>query len=132
VDEVGGFDESLRATEDRDLWLRIALRYEVALVPTLIAYYRTSPSSMSTDPGRMLKAQLRFVEKHYGAPGCGRLARQIALARIYKQHAEALGSRGQLGAALWSSLRSIALYPFDVSNVRIGGSLLLRFAGLNR
>jgi glycosyltransferase involved in cell wall biosynthesis len=132
VDEVGGFDESLRATEDRDLWLRIALRYEVALVPTLIAYYRTSPSSMSTDPGRMLKAQLRFVEKHYGEPGCGRLARQIALARIYKQHAEALGSRGQLGAALWSSLRSIALYPFDVSNVRIGGSLLLRYAGLNR
>jgi hypothetical protein len=50
----------------------------------------------------MLKAQLRFVEKHYGEPGCGRLARQIALARIYKQHAEALGSRGQLGAALWS------------------------------
>jgi hypothetical protein len=80
----------------------------------------------------MLKAQLRFVEKHYGEPGCGMLARQIALARIYKQHAEALGNRGQLGAALRSSLRSIALYPFDINNVRIAGSLLLRCVGLNR
>lgn len=132
VDEVGPFDETLRATEDRDLWLRIALRYEVALAPTVIAYYRTSPNSMSTDPSRMLKAQLQFVEKHYGSPGCGRLARRIALARIYKQQAEALGARQRPWAALASSLRSLALYPLDTRNARTAGSLLLRCAGLGR
>jgi glycosyltransferase involved in cell wall biosynthesis len=130
VDEVGGFDENLRATEDRDLWLRIALKYEVALVPTVIALYRTSPDSMSADPERMLKAQVQFVEKHFGAPGCGVLARRIALGRIYKQNAEALARRRQLGAAVASSLRSMALYPFDTSNARIAGTMLMRWSGI--
>jgi glycosyltransferase involved in cell wall biosynthesis len=131
VDEVGGFDESLRATEDRDLWLRIALRYEVALAPTVIAYYRTLSSSMSTDADRMLKAQLQFVEKHYGEPGCGFVARQIAIARIYRQNAEILGSHGQRGAALKSVMRSMAFYPLDMQSARIAGALLLRSAGSN-
>jgi len=129
VDEVGLFDETLRATEDRDLWLRIALRYEVALVPHIIALYRTSPASMTTDPDRMLKAQLQFIEKHFGAPGCGRLARRFALARIYKQRAEALGLRNQRWAALKSSLRALAFYPFDLRNARTAGSMLLRCTG---
>jgi len=125
IDEVGLFDETMRATEDRDLWLRIALRYEVAFVPTLMAYYRVSPNSMSGDPKRMLQAQLRFIEKHYGAPGCGWIARQVALSRCYKQHADALGHRGQPRAALASSLRALALYPWDIGNARAVGSLVL-------
>ena len=132
VDEVGLFDETMRATEDRDLWLRIALRYEVAFVPKVLAYYRTSPNSMSTDPDRMLKAQLQFIQKHYGAQGCGMQARQIALARVYKQRAEALLLREQPWAALMSSLRALALYPLDIDNARTAGSLLLRWAGLWR
>jgi glycosyltransferase involved in cell wall biosynthesis len=38
VDEVGLFDETMRATEDRDLWLRIALRYEVACIHKVLAF----------------------------------------------------------------------------------------------
>lgn len=132
VDEVGPFDETLRATEDRDLWLRIALRYEVALAPTVMAYYRTSLNSMSGDPTRMLNAQLQFIQKHYGSPGCGWLARRIALARIYKQQAEAFAIRRQYRDGLASALRSLALYPLDFRNVRTAGSLLLRRTGLAR
>jgi len=130
VDEVGPFDETLRATEDRDLWLRIAFRYEVALVPKLIAHYRMLPDSMSTDSGRMLQAQLQFIKKYYGAPGCGMWARQIALSQVYKQHAVALGTRRQPWAGLRSSLRALALYPLDIDNARVTGSLLLQCAGL--
>ncbi|GGA76507.1 hypothetical protein GCM10011507_29880 [Edaphobacter acidisoli] len=130
VDEVGLFDETMRATEDRDLWLRIALRYEVAFVPKVIAYYRVSPNSMSTDPQRMLKAQMQFIHKHYGAPGCGLRARQVALARAYKQHAEALQRQGKPRKALLSSLRALATYPFDMDNPRTAASLLLHSFGL--
>jgi len=132
VDEVGPFDESLRATEDRDLWIRIALRYEVALVPKLIAHYRMSPNSMSTDSGRMLRAQLQFIEKYYGAPGCGMVARQIALGQVYKQHAVALGAGQRPWTGLASLLRAFLLYPLDVDNARVAGSLLLRCAGVSR
>jgi glycosyltransferase involved in cell wall biosynthesis len=127
VDEVGLFDETMRATEDRDLWLRIALRYEVAFVPKVLAYYRVSPTSMSTDPERMLKAQMQFIQKHYGSEGCGARERRIALARAYKQRAEALKSKGQPRAALTSALRAVALYPLDVDNPRTAASLLMNW-----
>ena len=91
--DVGFFDESMRATEDRDYWLRVALRSEVACIPKVIASYRSSPNSMSTDMDRMLTAQLRFINKHYGAPGCGRRARRIAVARVYKERCEVYSER---------------------------------------
>src|ERR1700722_8720727 len=69
TDEVGLFDETLRATEDRDMWVRIALRYEVAFIPKITACYRSSPASMTTDPDRMLRAHLQFIQKHYGSEG---------------------------------------------------------------
>jgi len=132
IEQVGLFDETMRATEDRDLWLRIALRYEVAFVPKVIAYYRVSANSMSTDPERMLLAQVQFIEKHYGATGCGWGARRIALSRCYKQRADALSIRRQPLAALGSSLRSLAFYPFDVCTLRTAVSLLLRCVGVQR
>ena len=132
IDEAGLFDETMQVTEDRDLWFRIASRYEVALVPSVIAHYRLLPSSATTNPERMLKGQLRFIEKNYGSYGCGILSRRIALARAYKQHAEALSVRKQPRTALISSMRSLTLYPLDINNIRSAGSILLGCAGGNR
>jgi glycosyltransferase involved in cell wall biosynthesis len=127
IDEVGFFDETMRATEDRDLWLRIALRYKVAFVPKVLAYYRVSPNSASADPQRMLKTQLQFIRKHYGSKGCGLRSRQIAWARVYKQQAEALKMQDRPWDALMSSLQAVALYPLDLDNPRAAGSLLLNW-----
>lgn len=129
IDDVGVFDETLRASEDRDLWLRIALRNEVAFVPEILAYYRRSPNSMSTDPQRMLQAQLQFIRKHYGSKGCGLRCRQAALARSYKQNAENLKMRGRASAALRSSLQALAHYPFGMDYYVTTGSLLLNWLG---
>ncbi len=128
IDDVGFFDETMRATEDRDLWLRIALRYEVAFVPEVIASYRVSPNSMSANSQRMLEAQLHFIRKHYGAKGCGLRPRQISLARAYKQQAEAFNKQGRAGDALASALKAVALYPLDLDNPRTAASLLLKWA----
>jgi glycosyltransferase involved in cell wall biosynthesis len=127
IDDVGIFDETMRATEDRDLWLRIALRYEVAFIPEVLAYYRVSPNSMSSDSQRMLKAQLHFIRKHYGSEGCGLRSRQIAWARVYKQQAETLKRRNRPWDALVSSLRAVALYPLDMDNPRTAGSLAVNW-----
>jgi glycosyltransferase involved in cell wall biosynthesis len=132
IDEVGLFDETMRATEDRDLWLRIAQRHEVAFIPRLLAYYRVSPSSMSADPQRMFLSQMQFIEKNYGTPGCGWLARRTALSQCYRQRAEALSIRRHPGAALASSLRALALVPLDIGNLRTAAAMLLRCAGLCR
>ena len=125
IEMVGLFDETLRATEDRDLWFRIALHFEVGFIDKVLAHYRVSTASMSTDPHRMLQAQLRFIEKHYGSPGCGTLARRIALSQSYRHHAEALDIRGEHGNALKSASRSLGFYPLDLTNFRSAAAILL-------
>ena len=132
TDSVGLFDETMRATEDRDLWFRIALRYEVAFIPEVIALYRLSSQSMSSDLDRMLRAQLNFIQKHYGQPGIGFVARQIATSRIYKQRADGLWARSRRGDALLSSLKAVAIWPFRISNARTAGSMLLYSLGIIR
>ncbi len=127
LDDVGLFDETMHATEDRDLWLRIAQRYEIGFIPKVIALYRVSPGSATTDPTRMLNSQLHYIRKHYGSPGCGLRARQAALARVYKQRAEALKLCNRSREALLSSLRSVLLYPLHMGNFRTAGSLLLNW-----
>jgi len=132
VDEVGVFDETMRTTEDRDLWFRIGLHYEVAFVPEVIAYYRVSPGSLTKDSQGMLQAQFQFIRKNYGAKGCGLRSRQIAMALATKQRAEALKLQGEALPALLSSLRAVALYPLGLDNLRTAGSLLLNWAGFRR
>jgi glycosyltransferase involved in cell wall biosynthesis len=126
LDEVGVFDEAMRATEDRDLWLRIALRYQVAYIPEVLALYRTSPSSMSGDPDRMLRAQLHFIDKHSGAPGCGPAQRRTAIARAWRQHSEALSARHQPRAALQSAFRALSVDPLHPSTLRTAAAVLFR------
>ena len=128
VEAIGLFDESLRASEDRDLWIRIASRFEVALIPQVIALYRLSSQSMSTDVDRMTRSQLRLIEKHYGLPGCGWRARRVALSWVYRQRAEALASKGQSAAAAAAALKAVALYPFQVHTLRTAASLVSRYA----
>ena len=129
VDEVGLFDERLRATEDRDLWFRIASRYDVALVPKVIAYYRSSPQAMTTDPDRMLKAQLQFLEKHFGTAGCGKRERRVARSRVYRQRAEALEKQGRPWPAFAGAMRAITLNLFSWDNARTATSLFFRALG---
>ena len=126
IEEVGLFDETMRGTEDRDMWFRIALRHEVAFIPKVIAYYRVSANSMSSDLNRMFTGQRQFIDKHYGAPGCGLIARRIALSRVYKQRAETLFGRRSRRAALLSALRAFAIWPFSTGNLRTAGSIALR------
>jgi glycosyltransferase involved in cell wall biosynthesis len=132
VDEVGLFDESLQATEDRDMWVRIAFRYDVALVPKVIALYRMSPFAMTNNPERMLNAQLQFIEKHYGSEGCGPVERRIGLSNTYRQRAEAFGIRRQWWSGFKSSLRALTFYPLDIRNARTAVSLLFSCVTLRR
>ena len=126
LDEVGMFDETMRATEDRDLWFRIALRYDVAFIPEVIASYRTYATSMSADMNRMLQAQLKFIAKHRDAPGCGFVARRVAESRIYKQRGEVFQERGNPVWAFTSAARACSIWPFGRDNLRTLASLFMQ------
>lgn len=65
-EDVGLFDESLRACEDWDVWLRVAKKYKLIHSPKILTRHRILPGSMSTDPLRMLNNRLAVMKKHVG------------------------------------------------------------------
>ena len=66
VFEVGGYDTTLRARggecEDLMLYLRIAERYEVALVPAFLVAYRVSSFNLSSNVPRMMRGHELVLE----------------------------------------------------------------------
>jgi len=65
-EDVGFFDEALRACEDWDVWLRVTKKYRIIHSPQILTRHRVLAGSMSTDPLRMLTARLAVLKKHIG------------------------------------------------------------------
>jgi len=65
-DEVGFFDEALRACEDWDVWLRVVKQFKIIHSAEILTRHRILAGSMSTDPLRMLTARLTVLSKHVG------------------------------------------------------------------
>jgi glycosyltransferase involved in cell wall biosynthesis len=62
--EVGGFDASLPACEDYDLWLRlVAAGLQLTFQDATLALYRRHDASMSQNSVAQLRATLRALEK---------------------------------------------------------------------
>lgn len=84
-DKTGGFDESLSAVEDWDMWLRLAAHFEFVAVPLPQILYRVSPNSMSSNVCNMEIASLQVIEKAFAqAPHAPRFTKQEVLANRYK------------------------------------------------
>ncbi|WP_369726016.1 glycosyltransferase family 2 protein [Bradyrhizobium sp. LLZ17] len=93
---AGGFDESLRSRggqgcEDWKLYMQIAERHKIAMVPEYLIGYRVQPGSMSDDFEQMMRSR-RLVEAEFAsshpelavqfAHGEAILARSLALRAI--------------------------------------------------
>ena len=110
LDAVGGFDPSLPACEDYDVYLKIARRFPARCHDRVVAEYRWHDRNMSREAGRMLRASLRVLarQRRYlrgrsdrSAYGEGRV-RWCALfgPRLAKQALERLTVRGERRRAL--------------------------------
>ena len=67
--DVGLFDETLPVGEDYNLWLRIAARWEVGVIPDVLAIRHVTPGSLSLTTGREQVASsfITVFEKLLGA-----------------------------------------------------------------
>ncbi|MCL1464460.1 glycosyltransferase [Argonema galeatum] len=83
--EVGGFDESLPAAQDWDLYLRLAARYNFVAVPSTQILYRVSANSISSNVYRLESACLQVLERAFTqAPESLQHLKPYSLANLYK------------------------------------------------
>jgi glycosyltransferase involved in cell wall biosynthesis/SAM-dependent methyltransferase len=63
LQEIGGFEPSLRRCEDYDVYLRMAQAYPITSHPNIIAEYRIHNANMSADPREMLRWALKVLDR---------------------------------------------------------------------
>lgn len=98
-DQVGLFDVALRASEDWEMWLRVARRYRFAGLASPLVHYRVHGGNMSGDPDHMLRYQQMVVASHFGAPegppDQWPRERQRAAAAVFRYAAQGYYLRGR-------------------------------------
>ncbi len=100
VDAAGNFDESFRATEDRDLWFRIARSFDVAYLNEVVAHYRVLPDSLSRDWERSRISQIQLLEKHFRAGQASLRDYRQGLANLHRERGDVLFNRGALAESI--------------------------------
>ena len=64
LDDVGLFDEELPSLEDRDMWLRIAQKYPIGVVPDPMVEYHETIDSISIRTDKKVGSYEAFWKKH--------------------------------------------------------------------
>jgi glycosyltransferase involved in cell wall biosynthesis len=82
---LDGFDESLSAAQDWDMWLRLASKFDFICVPSVQILYRISANSVSCNLVRQEKSCLQVLERAYKErPSALKHSWNLSLANLYK------------------------------------------------
>jgi glycosyltransferase involved in cell wall biosynthesis len=103
-EEMGGFDESLPAAEDYDLWLRIAWRHPVGLVPEPLVIKRGGHADQLSRQWGLDRFRIRALMKLLEEPGLPLRHQEAArrtLAEKCRIYAQGCEKRGKDAEAAW-------------------------------
>ncbi|HWD10246.1 MAG TPA: glycosyltransferase [Solirubrobacteraceae bacterium] len=95
LESLGGFDESLAAGDDYDLYLRLARRFPVYCHDTLVTEYRRHATNTTRDPAVVLASQLEVLRRQRGRvrDRRERRARRLGIRNTRRQHGRALAEQ---------------------------------------
>lgn len=97
-EKVGLFDETLRFSEDWDMWLRVAREFRFAGIPEPLLKYRIHGNNMTSNPEKNLRYQGMVIAKHFGLldglPETWPRERQRAAAWMYRFAAQGFYHQG--------------------------------------
>jgi glycosyltransferase involved in cell wall biosynthesis len=128
-DRCGFFDTALRSSEDRDMWVRISIRYRIFLAATPQLLIRRMEGSMSRHADRMKTNMRRVIDKAWAARLASRFDvpfwLQVLSMNAYEvawmHHDEGRSLRALAGLA-----RSAALWPVFWNHRAVAEPLLFR------
>jgi glycosyltransferase involved in cell wall biosynthesis len=67
VRRLGGFDTTLRACEDWDLWIRLRREGAFVALPDVLVLYRVHDASMTENVEEIERGRMQVNEKHHGS-----------------------------------------------------------------
>ena len=84
-DVVGGFDASFRIVADWEMWLRLATRFQFAVVPEVQVFFRDMPNALSANTVKMEQDALRLFEHTFSRlPAVLQPLRRKTMANFYE------------------------------------------------
>ena len=135
LEEVGGFDESLRNAQDYDLYVRIARKYPLLWVQRALGQYRISRGNISARPALQLApSRLAVLQKLLQLPLASAQAKNVrrAVSANYEAMAYEYGARGQLVRSLDAYLKAFVRQPAFRLLRGIAVSIVKRLIGASR
>ena len=113
-DECGFFDETLRSSEDRDMWIRITAKRRAYLHGERLTLIRRHPNNMSKHADRMKANVRKVIGKAYTAslvPHSQRLFWMRVFSFYFFQNAWRFRDEGRRLDALREMIWSVLLWP---------------------
>ncbi len=132
-DRCGGFDNSLRSSEDREMWMRIAAQYEVACRNEATVLVRKHTANMSKHADRMCHSMRTVIERAQKngwvrKPAFGFWPRVWVL--YHFQAAWMYYDEGRDREAVAAAIHSILCWPLPMSAAAINEPIFFRLRAL--
>jgi glycosyltransferase involved in cell wall biosynthesis len=131
--DCGEFDTTLRSSEDRDMWIRAAMRYRVYYICRPLVFIRKHRQSMSAHANRMRENTLKTIGKAYDNRVVSRLNVPFWLRVFgiyYSETAWTHYDEGRRGEALGYILRSLVTWPGPLPTAKLNEPPFFRLRAL--
>ncbi|WP_219094865.1 glycosyltransferase family 2 protein [Pseudomonas sp. UMAB-40] len=89
--QLGGFDASLRYSEDRYMWTRIAEHWEIHTVPQVLLERTVNGGNMTAQPKKYYPNKIRFIEVYLARYGA-QLSKQQRIDFVLGNHTDFLNA----------------------------------------
>ncbi len=112
--EAGGFDTTLRSSEDRDMWIRISVCHRLFLLDDVLVYIRSHGSNMSSNGDRMKANMRKVLRKSFQNEVVprSRLLFWLQVAGVYYYQTSLLFNGGRRrGQAFLDAIKSLCFWP---------------------
>lgn len=128
-DELGGLDETLRRSDDYELWLRFSTRYKFHYIPVCMAQYRVWNNQLSSAKEERYKAigeiLQRFFERHREYATRDRKKRTWS--HFHVQRGRSRLANGKYAGAFSDYLAALSHSPMSMGPWRFLARMLLRW-----
>jgi glycosyltransferase involved in cell wall biosynthesis len=132
-DQCGFFDDTMRSSEDRDMWSRIAAQRRIFLLADRLVLIRKHGGNMSRHADRMKRSGRRVINKGWAARlvphRCAGFWLQVLSFHFY-QAAWMYHEERRRGCALRDLFKSLLVWPWFFRPQELNEPVLLRLRSL--